>query len=578
MLYFDAFSFFLLLPVALATKLSPVTSSVFDMILTPVQNDLDASVGKQVESSIKFSLFQSMSIISDFQSVFDIDIVLQKVDWSETDLSTTVQFKVHATFFYEDFQSSTFPPSQFALDSIIARTFSQPSTKSGFIVQLGQSKEPSLGSIRDISIQLAQDNGDSQPPSDPIIRPLSTLDIVLISASATSFLGIIGVLCIQHQERDTPKVRHRLNTGNRAIEDGSNPSNQATPKRFIPSNIEHADSLCSDDHKGLDDIADDSDTTATPPTEGPNGEDCREQDCSSVDFSSDNYSSDWTGYEEDVGSPPLSPFSSVSSDSSEHSQGNQRTLIPSLPVPKKYVTACLLGAPPPNYTKVHPSLIDSTNISPLTAQLLGLPEMNADCRNRNKSPFRTSSSAPGKFMSSSECQSLVSSTDQSTSRASEKSARSDNLTSTMLRLLNQKNMIQVSLSQSSSNITDLAVISEQSILATGDTSDFQNTWEVADNFPEENEEDSSDEDVFHIGMDQKSNEDNSHCRMSGISAVSDWIKSVRVVGGSAGTKISDMSNSSAEHSSVEPKSMQMKEINSTDCSLERSLAASIVEV
>ena len=63
-----------------------------------------------------------------------------------------------------------------------------------------------------------------------------------------------------------------------------------------------------------------------------------------------------------------------------------------------------------------------------------------------------------------------------------------------------------------------------------------------------------------------------------LSEFPNWIKFVRVVGGSAGTKISDMSNSSAEHSSVEPKSMQMKEINSTDYSLERSLAASIVEV
>ncbi len=66
--------------------------------------------------------------------------------------------------------------------------------------------------------------------------------------------------------------------------------------------------------------------------------------------------------------------------------------------------------------------------------------------------------------------------------------------------------------------------------------------------------------------------------MSELSAVSEWLKSIRVVGSSSDTRTSDMTNSSAEHSSVEPKSFQTKEMSSVECSLEHSMADSLVEV
>jgi hypothetical protein len=94
----------------------------------------------------------------------------------------------------------------------------------------------------------------------------------------------------------------------------------------------------------------------------------------------------------------------------------------------------------------------------------------------------------------------------------------------------------------------------------------------------EDEEDGSVDDVFHIDVEAQDNVEDNQSRMSGLSAVSEWLKSIRVVGDSSDTKTSDMSHSSAEHSSVEPRSAQMKDTNSVDCSLERSLAASIVEI
>ena len=100
---------------------------------------------------------------------------------------------------------------------------------------------------------------------------------------------------------------------------------------------------------------------------------------------------------------------------------------------------------------------------------------------------------------------------------------------------------------------------------------FEKDWDVAKR--RAIEDDGSVEDVFFVDVDAHSSVEDGRSSMSGLSAVSEWMKSVRVVD-SPGTRTSDTSHTSAEHSSIEPKSAQMRDATSMDSSLERSLARS----
>jgi hypothetical protein len=129
------------------------------------------------------------------------------------------------------------------------------------------------------------------------------------------------------------------------------------------------------------------------------------------------------------------------------------------------------------------------------------------------------------------------------------------------------------LEASSTALTDFAVIAEQNIQAVG-SDDFERNWKISERRAAE--DGGSTVDVFHVDFDQ-----NQSHRSNCPSTVSQWMKSIRVVcdGGSVGSNTSEMSKSSAEHSSVEPKSMQQDVIegSSVDFSLERSLANSAVD-
>jgi hypothetical protein len=168
--------------------LSLVTSSPFDMRLAPITAELDIAVTSKVEHAIRTALFLSTSVTSNFESVFDINIVLQQVEWTRDNESALFRFEVHANFFKDDLEES--PPSQFALDSLIARTFSQPSTKSSFITTLGISKESLLAGVDEVEIQLVDETLDHNPVTNKS-KSLSSVDIILITASASILLCML---------------------------------------------------------------------------------------------------------------------------------------------------------------------------------------------------------------------------------------------------------------------------------------------------------------------------------------------------------------------------------------------------
>jgi hypothetical protein len=580
--------------------LSLVTSSPFDMRLAPITAELDIAVTSKVEHAIRTALFLSTSVTSNFESVFDINIVLQQVEWTRDNESALFRFEVRANFFKDDLEES--PPSQFALDSLIARTFSQPSTKSSFITTLGISKESLLAGVDEVEIQLVDETLDHNPVTNKS-KSLSSVDIILITASASILLCMLYCVYLHYKDRAGNEEQHLRNLrrswkkqarATRPSSQGATNEGSADPvnKTSCQSDDSSEDGAVEND-ESLQDLA----TSKKLPV-GLIGLH-RSNIVVPLEMAAVSSSSDTTG------SPPISPFSSMPSSpaaSSRSSTSSPCSSLPPSPIADSPSTKYLLGAPPPNYPIDSVSSSSSSDLSPLTARLLRLPMMNsADASDRD--PLRSSNSAPGILM----CATFsLRSTEDSSSKGDEKSVRSARSAlslrsarstsslrsarsasslrsarsaSSLRSARSASEIIGISqpyLETSTSNITDLAVISEQSILNT--TENFENNWEEAEQMALEDEEDGSVDDVFHIDVEAQDNVEDNQSRMSGLSAVSEWLKSIRVVGDSSDTKTSDMSHSSAEHSSVEPRSAQMKDTNSVDCSLERSLAASIVEI
>jgi hypothetical protein len=184
---FLTFAVVLLITVTLAQsineQISLVSSSLFEMVLHPTFSELDVVATSKVEDEIEISLFSSASTSTKF-AVFDIDIVLQQVELDLIDAktknaavpadSTSLRFTALASFL-QDVSSN---PSQFALDSLIVQTFSQPSAKTSFISMLQSSGDPLLEDVTDISISLINTSTDELNGSGNDTTSLSKLDVI----------------------------------------------------------------------------------------------------------------------------------------------------------------------------------------------------------------------------------------------------------------------------------------------------------------------------------------------------------------------------------------------------------------
>lgn len=552
----------LLLPPVGADELSPLTSSLFEMKLVPTKMALQSSAANKLQLSIKTSIFRSVSIANGFDQVFDIDIVLQKMQWAPEDESTTVQFQAHVTFYADNpVPSKNAQPSRFSLDSLVARTFSQPSTKSAFIVQLGLSKDTSLSAIDEVSIQLVTSIDTQVSSSTEETGYFSTLDAVLITASSAIFLGILCVVYVQHRARerfeddfldmDRRKMRVRAS-------DEVDLEHDASPNNAALATTPNVDVTAS-----MDDSAEEGAHALGNYT----SRDSEKDDAS-------RRPEERKHIDDGIDSPPLSPSPSVPSSSEEESPQTPCSSIPSSPVSSARTTAYLLGVSTPTANIPGEGFAFSPELSPLTARLLRLPAMRSGLRSQDKTSTRSCSSAPGKLIATNA--SPTSSTSSRDGARSVRSVRSARSASGLFDAIKHQ-CLEAASTRSSGNVTDLAVISEQNILIAA-SEEFEKNWKLAEKMAED-DEDSSVLDVFHVDVEQHSSVEDNQSRMSGLSAVSEWMKSIRVVGGcSVDSRTSVMSKSSAEHSSIEPESMQGRDAGSVDHSLERSLATSIVEV
>lgn len=263
--------------------LSVVSSSKFRMYLSPTIEKLNVTAASKVELAIKTVLLVSSEETSDFESVFDIDIVLQTIEWgileSYEEPSTLLEFQVHMSFFKDNSEL----PSTFALDSLIVRTFSQPSLKSIFFTDVNVAGEVSLSDVKTMDLELAEGNSTDEAE---VASSMSDLDIILILASVLMFFGVIYIFCqynkdkariaeqqLQQYYRWTQRSRklrksrtpvQDLNSTSELTEDGGNiiqETSSAASELFLEDGID----LNGSDCKSVKDTVSSSEKRDTPP-------------------------------------------------------------------------------------------------------------------------------------------------------------------------------------------------------------------------------------------------------------------------------------------------------------------------
>ncbi|KAL3945759.1 MAG: hypothetical protein SGBAC_000148 [Bacillariaceae sp.] len=438
--------------------LTLVTSSDFQMELFPTVEQLDAEAASKVELAIKSAILLATSETHTFQLAFDVDIVLKKIEWLERTnesviaSSSLLQFEVHMAFFKGDKDL----PTTFALNNLISRTFSQPSSRATFLGTLELSQEPILSVIKTVTIVVMEDtSNDKETAVEPTL--LSTLDIVLITASAIMFLGVVYVICQYH--KDKARLEEQQNRTLREWDERTRIGGDRRRKVNYTTELNQT---------GLTSVQ--SDTESTPGSESRDETTIRHPDTNIRMFPS----------------PPVSPNAAET--------GTKRKL-PILAPPT---------APASNR---------------LGLRLSSLPSMNPSGRRKGKSQssirsvsdISASKGSSVGDMSSVFKMSAVSSTGD-VSSIFKTNARRD------------------SYQQSQGSVASRSNASSEKTRRINNRC-FNNNWSEHKRKPLEDVDNEIMANVFHVGTteSQEAEADDARSRSSGLSTISEWMKSIRVV-------------------------------------------------
>jgi hypothetical protein len=498
-----------------------------------------------------------------------MDIGLQQIDWNTSQdsvevkslgsASTKLKFIVLATFFKNN--NGDFP-SLYALDSHIVQTFSQPSRKSSFVSMLVSSNEPLLSQVTDISVKLVDTSSPTSAPAplddeqETGSKSLSSLDIILIVASTSIFFGIVYMIYQHHKDRADMDDRQARSWRNRDPRTVTTPRRRGGRQLVLEQEIGGSTSAvskkCNIEVYGDEELFDEEAQAPSTPstTHSPKAD---PEPGSPPLFRKLNFATDYIV--EAMPSPPMSPFSPMPSVSSHSTQGTG--------------SPHLLGAPMPIYTTENPPLSPSSAPSLLSPRLLSLPNMTP---NDGGDFFRVSYP---RSVRSAPVFSRVQSSDFSaraqigeTHPSSMASSSSESSSSASVR----------SCISASGRSTESVASADENSSGT-DTAEFDDNWFKAKAAELEEEKDDQDnlEDAIQADTDNNvfRDIDENRSRMSGNSGVTEWVKSIPVIQ----SQTSESTNSSAEHSYVEPNAAHLSEHGSVDDnSLEHSLATSCVEL
>jgi hypothetical protein len=587
-------------PIAAAISdddLAVVISSSFKMSLYPTQEPMDATAANKVEHAIKTALLLSTSVTTNFVSVEDINIVLQKIEYEKsfeplnplsgfftTTPASSLEFKVETRFLVDQEDADNVRlPSRNALDNLIVRTFSQPSSKSSFIVNLGLARDPILNEVLDIEIDIVD-----EPTSPTVVedgQTISTIDIALITASAFIFLGIIAVICYYHNTRSDAEPERPTNSSKTAkkvppVEEESNSiqidtsnskesTNNGTPnsspKETDPvllekdaNELEHQSDVIPFEENIVEgsslESSVDGHSNVIPEAESPDAS-YASSTASTTRHSNSAGSRSSSEASDDSSSSSSSSSSSLSSSSSSGSEEDNSTEDTETNDKEEFLVAAqLLGAEQPNYSDS--SVSSSSRGSDLAARLLNLSSISAFDLSRRFNLYSSSSSAPPILEDIREDESSVDerkADDKTVFSARSASSESFDSGTQANNYPRGKRGYWIG--------NTFRETAQQ----------FHENWVESKRKALEDIEEGSVEDVFQIDVERAGAMEEDRSKASGHSSVSEWMKNIRVVGSASETQ------SSVEHSSVEPKSYT-KDNSSVDLSLEQSLATSLVEV
>ena len=585
-----------LIPVADAASeqpLSLLTSSSFELLLSPVRQKLDTPAVAEVKQAIETLLFSTTrSDPVGGTVIYDLDTIVQQVQWLENGLSlgdddvptSSIKFTVLLTYF----QESETAPTRFSLDSSIIQAFSRPSTKIAFQTLLSAAESSLVSGVSNTRIsQVFNFVNDDEPTPAPTTdeseistsstsTQLSVLDIVLIVASVSIFLGILYMIYQNHKDRML-LLEERRNHVMQHSGTKTDQANTSSPRgRNCMASIEAIEDTSSRPfgvegnieegyrfEEGVGDV-DDADESLHSTLQSKQQE-AEERDLESPPvFQKLQFPPESNVYA--VPMPPLSPCGSMSSSGSSVSRGSA-------------TGTNLLGAPEPMYGEASStsSREESMRANTLSHQVQSLPDSRLSSHGLGALPNSPSHSQPTSvhsappavlFQRAKEfCQQLLSSSSSESTDGHVPNANKNEVQTSDNRDKIEECPSGVGLSSSKSSDSSNGAEFTDEWFAAKKEEQLQNT---------ESSDESIDEAVHMVGALKKTGDESaSVSRMSGMSAVVDWVKAAQVMK----SPTSSTSNSSAEHTPVIPGTQEPPEEEKSEASsLEHSMARSFVDV
>lgn len=545
--------------------INKVASSSFEMVLYPTPLKFDTSTIQEVTRIIQDLLLVSSTGSSDVYSFDVIEILIEKVEskeyhkheddfyksgsvnrFTEHVWASFLEFRVRVGRYMQD---GTSIQSRFDVDTLVVRTFSQPSTKSTFVYLLNKTMDPFLVQVQDIHINLVEKSSNEQIVVERA-DSLSSIDIILILASSLILVVILCVL-ITHSRKDGHKDFWKKDSSKR----------------------ENTISETNNDKRVDEIVNNDSNDADTFQTQLGNMMCIKGNiiEAGSLESSIDSQSQIvLTAVDE-------SPVMSFASSSLCHSNSSST----SSPVFDTSLRVCFEKAIEISVLEMMDTSIDSESMGSkhhhdskmitkseenLASKLLSLPNSDMSTgRLKAGLILASSASAPAILQDTIRNWKNENPTD-------EKFIKYTRSTASLECLKQNRKRDTINLISLVRPIREIQHAMKGFIMLES-TEEFHNSWHESKRKALEDIEEGSVDDVFQIDFhrngDKLENEKNIYCAWR--KPVLEWMKLISVVNSAS------ESQSSLENSSIEPRSFYARESCSLDLSLENSLAKSLVD-
>ncbi|OEU18817.1 hypothetical protein FRACYDRAFT_237098 [Fragilariopsis cylindrus CCMP1102] len=551
-------------------RLVTTTSSLFEMVLYPTPEDFNAVTTINVQQTIKNTLLLSSSITTGFDSLDSIVIDIQRVELKED--------------YY---------------DGILISNNNSNNSTSLVKASLIEFEVTMFFDDDDIDINLVgysncnnSDNCNDDQTKVESTYLLSNIDIILIIASSFIVIGIICISITNYKKQDDfQQIGYKDSfNGKRRIEDdtptgSNNNSNNDNSKPDdedsnhnttfeegmvgslgrmlqVEGNIIEAGSLESSiDSQALMVLSAMEAGSVESSVDGHTQIVVNTTNSPVMSYASSSSSSSTSSSSSSSGSGSTSSSSSKSTCTSSSEENSRMSSIREVSTPCKKeeysVDSNSVGTDQEGHDRDDETVVSTNTSSSLASKLLRLFGAESSDSTNKANVTHSIASAPTIL-------------EQTISRSKSESKAGDGKSTKSARSASSESTV----GDKKNDVLNSSTMTET------DEQEFRTSWLESKRKALEDIDEGNIEDVFRIDVERDiSLEENRTLRnstttKSATPSVSEWMKSIRVVGSASETL------PSVEHSSIEPKesSQHGKENNSIDLSLEGSLATSLVEV